>query len=100
MATAREEAQHEDEEAIRVVLSTASGRRFVRMVLSFCEWNEDVFTADPTVLAARVGRHSTGVAIFKALEARQPELLAQVFAEDRERSELKRKRESNERSSE
>lgn len=98
MATAVEEAQHEDDEAVRSVLSTREGRRFVRMVLGFCEWNEDIFSTEPTVLAARVGRQSAGIAIHQALERRQPELLAQVFAEDRERAELKCKRESNERS--
>lgn len=88
MADVRQEARSLDDDAIREVLSTRLGRRFVRMVLGHLEWNEEVFASDPIVLAGRVGRQVAGVRLYRALEDRQPELLARVFAEERERQAL------------
>lgn len=93
MGEERKEEKHRDDEAIRVVLSSREGRHFVRMVLGFLEWNEDVFSSDPTLLAARVGRQSAGVTIYRVLNERQPELLARVLSEERERIEAQKQTE-------
>lgn len=92
MATASEEARIREEQTVQAVLSTREGRHFVRMVLDFCMWNEDLYTSEPTLLAARVGRHSAGVSIYRKLEELQPDLLAKVFIEERERNELFKRR--------
>lgn len=73
-----------EDESIRVVLSTREGRFFVRRVLALCEWNEEVFAADPIVMAGRVGRQTAGIRLHQLLEDRQPALLAKVFEEERE----------------
>ena len=83
----RKESKHVEDDAIRAVLGSREGRVFTRMVLRFLEWNEDVFTADPTALAARVGRQSAGVTIYRVLNERHPELVARMLVEERERHE-------------
>ena len=83
----RKESRSVEDEAIRTVLSTREGRAFVRMVLGFLEWNEDVFSSDVTVLAARVGRQSAGVTLYRVMNERQPELVARMLVEERERRE-------------
>lgn len=91
MATPTEEARLEEERSIQAVLSTREGRLFTRLVLGFLEWGEDIYTSDPTALVARVGRQSAGNALYHKLDALQPELLAKVFAEERERRDLRRR---------
>lgn len=91
MATPTEEARHEEERSIQAVLSTREGRLFTRLVLGFLEWNEDIYTSDPTLLTARVGRQSAGNAFYHKLDELQPELLARVFIEERERRDLRRR---------
>lgn len=83
------ERQFLDDEALRVVLSTREGRHFVRMVLATCEWNQEVFAADPIILAGRVGRQTAGIRLHQLLEDRQPALLAKVFEEARELERVK-----------
>ncbi|MDD2709796.1 MAG: hypothetical protein PHV34_17575 [Verrucomicrobiae bacterium] len=57
---------------VRIVLSTAAGRRFLKRIMRECAVRENIFHSDAMVMAATAGRQSVGNDLLKDVIAVAP----------------------------
>lgn len=80
-----EDTMRERDNAVRTVLGTPVGRRFVMDVLEACHWGRNPFAPDVSSLAYNVGIQSVGQTLFALIERTQPQNTRDMLTEWRER---------------
>jgi len=75
----------ERDNAVRTVMGTPIGRRFVMDVLESCHWQRNPFAESSNALSYNVGVQSVGITLFSLLERTQPLQTRDMLTEWRER---------------